>query len=72
MTTVTVIDQNANRVVLEGAVSENPELNERWTIAVAAIASDPALLEQKRNELLARMYAKQDAWLIAQAAIANL
>ena len=69
---VTVSDQNAVRVVLLGAVTENPELNEKWTISVAAIADDPGLLSQKRDELLARMYAKQDAWVAAQAAIADL
>ena len=69
---VTVSDQNAVRVVLLGAVTENPELNEKWTISVAAIADDPGLLAQKRDELLARMYAKQDAWAAAQAALANL
>jgi hypothetical protein len=69
---VTVFDQNAVRVVLLGAVDENPELNERWTISVAAIANDSGLLAQKRDELLARMYAKQDAWVAAQAAIASL
>lgn len=69
---VTVFDQNAVRVVLLGAVDENPELNEKWTITVDAIAADPGLLGQKRDELLARMYAKQDAWISAQAAIAGL
>lgn len=69
---VKVFDQNAVRVVLLGAVDENPELNEKWTISVAAIADDAGLLAQKRDELLARMYAKQDAWLAAQAAIASL
>jgi hypothetical protein len=69
---VTVFDQNAVRVVLLGAVTENPELDEKWTITVSAIANDPGLLAQKRDELLARMYAKQDAWVAAQAAIADL
>ena len=69
---VTVCDQNAVRVVLLGAVDENPELNEKWTISVAAIADDPGLLAEKRDLLLVRMYSKQEAWLAAQAAIANL
>ncbi len=69
MITVTVIEQDAGTVVLEGADDTNPQLNERWTITNQAIADVPGLLIEKRDMLLLRMYAKLDAWNAAQEAV---
>lgn len=69
---VTVISQNASRVVLEGSIDGYPELTERWTVSVQSIANDPGLLVQVRDELAAKLEAKQAAWITAQLAIASL
>lgn len=72
MIAVTVIDQNAVRVVLEGVVAGYPQLTQRWTVASAAIALNPGLLAQARDELIARLDTNLTNWLAAQAAIAAL
>jgi len=72
MITVSVVDQNALRVVLEGVVDGYPQLTERWTVSVSAIGNDPGLLAQARDELIARLETRVTQYLIAQEAIANL
>ena len=72
ITMVKVIDSNERRVVLEGTVDGLPGLTERWTVSVEAIGADPGLLAQVRDELIARMYQKAEAWQTAQLAIASL
>lgn len=72
MITVGVIDSNAARVVLEGAVVGNVALTQRWTITNEAIANDAGLLAQVRDELYTRIQLSLDHWNAAQAAIKNL
>lgn len=72
MVSVEVIDSNARRVVLQGSVDGIPALTQRWTVLVDAIASDPGLLAQVRDELYARISENLNKWSAAQAAIAAL
>jgi hypothetical protein len=72
MIRVEVVDSNARRVVLQGTAEGVPALSQRWTVLVDAIALDPGLLAQTRDELYARMSENLDKWNAAQAAIASL
>lgn len=69
---ITVIEQNANIVVLEGTVEGHPELTERHTVFVSGIAADPTLLARKRDQIAANLATKLANWQAAKAAIAAL
>lgn len=69
---ITVIESNANFVVLEGTVEGHPELTERHTVEVAGIAADPSLLARKRTQVQTNLNTKLANWQLAKAAIAAL
>lgn len=71
MISVTVHDSSAQRVVLEGSAAGVP-ITERWTVSADAIANDPGLLAQVRDELYARIAQKLDTWNAVQTAIEQL
>jgi hypothetical protein len=62
MISVVVISQDEKRVVLEGTVDGYPQLTQRWTISAAALAVNPGLLAQGRDELLNRLQVNYDNW----------
>ncbi len=69
MITVSVDSQNERRVVLVGVVEGYPQLTQRWTINAAALVSNPGLLAQARDELIAKLQTNYDNWMGVQAAL---
>lgn len=72
MISIAVHDSNAQRVVLEGSAAGIPAITERWTVSADAIANDPGLLPQVRDELYARIAQKLDTWNAVKTAIERL
>lgn len=72
MISITVIRQDASVVVLQGIVSDHPELTFTSTIDTWAIAADPGLLAERRDMIYTRLNTDLNNWEAAQAAIAGL
>ena len=72
MIAIDVIEQNAARVVLQGSVTDHPELTFTSTVYTDAIAADPLLLSSRRDWMYVRLMTDLDNWTAAQAAIAGL
>lgn len=72
MISIRVVSQDSKRVVLEGTVTNHPQLTQRWTVAATALVSNPGLLAQGRDELVSRLQINYDNWLGVQQALSEM